>query len=355
MENNSFLNRVLLQFQDGSKQLREDISAIVLTPEGHLWLGADETTTVERLDPTDSDTFEEHQQFPVSDFIYLPAGTEQEIDIEGLDYANHYLWLVGSHSWKRKKNKSNKTDLENIKRLATIESEANRYILARIPLVDGQLFKSCKHPDNPKQQLSAATLQLTKKANVLMDALAKDPHLSSFIVGKIPSKDNGLDIEGIAVNQNSIFLGLRGPVLRGWAIILELELKEISPNILKLKPIGEDGHLYKKHFVDLMGLGIRDLCWHGQDLLILAGPTMVLDGPVKVFRLKNGINRQENVLLKPEPVLDISYGDRVDHAEGITLFGGMPDKPSILVVYDSPAPQTRLEGENGIFADVFQL
>ena len=41
---------------------------------------------------------------------------------------------------------------------------------------------------------------------------------------------------------------------------------------------------YRKHLLRLGGLGVRDLCPHGQDLLVLAGPTMDLDGPVHVFR-----------------------------------------------------------------------
>jgi len=44
----------------------------------------------------DSQLFAEHKQFRVADFIELPAPSDQEIDIEGLTYAGHYLWFVGS-------------------------------------------------------------------------------------------------------------------------------------------------------------------------------------------------------------------------------------------------------------------
>ena len=37
-------------------------------------------------------------------------------------------------------------------------------------------------------------------------------------------------------------------------------------------------------FLPLAGLGVRDLHLDGDDLLLLAGPTMVLDGAVRVFR-----------------------------------------------------------------------
>ena len=50
-----------------------------------------------------------------------------------------------------------------------------------------------------------------------------------------------------------------------------------------LRPF-DDGRGYRKHVLRLDGLGVRDLCPHGEDLLVLAGPTMDLDGPVHVFR-----------------------------------------------------------------------
>ena len=106
----------------------------------------------------------------------------------------------------------------------------------------------------------------------------------------IPGKDNGLDIEGLAVAEGSVFVGLRGPVLRGWTTLLEMAVGEDddAPSTLKLKEIGSNGSLYRKHFLDLGGLGVRDLCLDGDDLLILAGPTMDLDGPVTVFRWRGG-------------------------------------------------------------------
>jgi hypothetical protein len=354
MANPSLLNQVVLRFEDGFKEHREDVSAVRLTPDKHLWLGSDETSTIECLSSVDSHIFAEHKQFRVADFIELPAPADQEIDIEGLAYAAHYLWFVGSHSWKRKKPKPDKTDEKNIQRLTKLESEANRYLLARIPLVNGELLPSCANPDNPDEQLSAAKLEVTERGNLLMDALANDPHLGYFVGAKIPGKENGFDIEGLAVYQDRIFLGLRGPVLRGWAVMLEIELETNNSGLLKLKQIKEQEKLYKKHFIYLHGLGIRDLCLDGEDLLILAGPTMDLDGPVRVFRLQNGVNLREDVLSRPEPVLEIPYGNGDDHAEGMTLFADPTQLPSLLVVYDSPA-KTRLKGDGDVIADVFKL
>ncbi|MGH1395154.1 MAG: DUF3616 domain-containing protein [Trichormus sp.] len=354
MTNSILINQVLLTFQANFQEHRKDLSAITLTNNKYLWFGSDETTTIERLSLINPDKFAEHQQFRVSQFMSLPAPEDQEIDIEGLAYDDYYLWFVGSHSYKRKNPKSDKTDQKNIARLAKIESENNRYMLGRIPLVDGQLFQSCQHPQNPQVQLGAAKLELTKYSNILMAALVDDPHLGFFVKAGIPGKDNGFDIEGLAVQKNRLFLGLRGPVLRGWAIILEIELETSRSGLLKLRKIGADKQEYKKHFIWLNGLGIRDLCWNGEDLLILAGPTMDLDGSVQVYRLKNGVNLPENVLHSPEFVQEIPHGQRNNRAEGITIFSDISGFASLLVVYDSPAPE-RLVDESSVIADVFRL
>jgi hypothetical protein len=354
MSNSHLLNQVLLTFIDNFKEHREDLSALLLTHQKYLWLGSDETSTIERLSLVDSDQFTDHQQFRVAEFISLPASENEEIDIEGLAYTDNYLWFVGSHSYKRKKPKPDKTDAQNFKRLAKIESEPNRYVLGRIPLINGSLFSSCPHPQNPDVQLNAAKLEVAEQGNLLMTALADDPHLGLFIKASIPGKDNGFDIEGIGVYQNRIFLGLRGPVLRGWAMVLEIELEDSSPGILKLRQIGEAKELYKKHFVWLNGLGIRDLCVDGKDLLILAGPTMDLDGPMQIYRCVNGVNLRENIFSNPDFIQDIPYGNREDRAEGMTLFQDVAGIPSLLVVYDSPA-KSRLVGDGSVIADVFKM
>lgn len=346
------VQQLLLRFEHNSTEYREDLSTIVLTPNNNLWLASDETASIERLSGDEPGKFEKHQTFKVGDFIKLPGDRDEEIDIEGLDYEDHYLWLVGSHSIRRNKPKSKLTYAENLTNLATLKQSDNRYLLARIPLVGNQLFNECLHPEIPDVKLTAATLKTTKKGNLLTEALAEDPHIGPFLSMNLPAKENGFDIEGLAVYKDKIFLGLRGPVLRGWAILLEVSVKEKNSTTLRLKKQGDKR--YKKYFVDLNGLGIRELCIDGQDLLILAGPTMDLDGPVKLYRLKNGVDLPEDTLLKPEPILNIPYGKGEDHAEGITLFSRQENQKSLLVVYDSPAKE-RLQGEDAILADVFSL
>lgn len=346
------MEKILLRFESKFAKSRENLSAITITPGEVLWLGCDENTSIERLTKTDEKTFAGHEVFDLKEFIELPNQSGEEVDIEGMDYRNNYIWLVGSHSLKRPKAKSKRTDLENIQKMAQIKREENRYLLARIPVNGDRLCKSCNHPENPEITLTAAKLENTPNGNLLIDALLNDPHLAPFLKSQIPSKENGFDIEGLAVYEDKIFLGLRGPVLRSWAIILEISVKESSPSSLKLKKLGDK--YYKKHFVYLSGLGVRELVIDGQDLLVLAGPTMDLDGPVRLYRIENGVNLPEESMLKPAAILDIPYGEGVDHAEGLLLWGKEEKQKSLLVVYDSPAKE-RLQEDDGILADLFPL
>ncbi|NJO10285.1 MAG: DUF3616 domain-containing protein [Leptolyngbyaceae cyanobacterium SL_1_1] len=350
------LSRVLLKFDSKSEDLLKEISAIARTPDGSLWVGSDEFTTIERLSPLDTCIYGDHKTFQLNDFVKL-FDTESEVDIEGLDYADDYLWVIGSHSFKRNKTKGKKAK-KDIRRLAEIEKDPNRYLLARIPIINGEPVSSFARSDAPQNQLSAAMLQTTDESNALMNALSSDEHLRPFLEMKLPSKDNGLDIEGLAVCGSQIFLGLRGPVLRGWAIILEIELEEAEPGFLALKDLGK-GTLYRKHFVDLNGLGVRELCLHKGDLIILAGPTMALEGAMQVFRLRDALDHSKDTLWDQdsgalEVLFDLPFTLGSDHAEGLALFSCLGHDNGLLVVYDSPDP-ARLPDKKSLFADVFQL
>lgn len=352
VETNISTQQILLRFQPDMADCRKDLSAIALTSNQDFWLASDEAATIEYLSYVEPHTFGKHQRFRIADFIKLPGESESEIDIEGFDYNNYYLWIVGSHSVKREKPRKELTDLENIQNLAILIPEINRYFLARIPLVNNQLFSSCNHPENPDIKLTAACVETNKKGNLITKALAEDPHLGLFVSTNIPAKENGFDIEGLAVRENKIFLGLRGPVLRGLAMILEIEVKEKNATSLRLRKIQEKR--YKKHFVDLGGLGVRELCFDGDNLLVLAGPTMDIDGPVKLFKLSNILDLNEDSLGKPTLIMDIPYSEGKDHAEGIAILKTEDNQKSLLVIYDSPSKQ-RLQGEDGILIDVFQL
>jgi hypothetical protein len=346
-------------------EISDSLSAVVVVGDC-LWVASDEATGVERLSSADGITFNEHKSFPLNDLIDLPAqGTDfdQEIDIEGLDHHDSYLWLIGSHSIKRKKVEQEGTTEKRMKRLAKTEIEGNRFILARVPLVETEgvnqrLERSVADPNDPARTLKAGQLQGDEKSNALVKAILQaeegkgDPHFANFLT--IPGKDNGFDIEGLAVSGDRIFIGLRGPVLRGWAGILEVSLDESDSSRLTLREIGPLGRQYQKHFLDLNGLGIRDLCIEGNDLLILAGPTMNLDGPVAVFRWRAALeSSKEQVIFSDtlERLFEVPNGIGFDHAEGMAL---LADPKRLLIVYDSPGAERKIS-DRAVKADVFAL
>jgi hypothetical protein len=361
----------LLKFGEGQEELSEALSAVVCAGDD-LWVASDELTSVERVSTNDGLTFQNHRSFPLDDLINLPAsGTafDPEIDIEGLDIRDSHLWLVGSHSIKRKNVKSDDAgeDAKLIKKLSKVEAEGNRFILARIPLAtnaetgEQELSGRVEVPPGSGQIRRVAQLPCDVKSNALTDALRRaeggkgDLHLANFL--DIPGKDNGFDIEGLAVAGEKVFLGLRGPVLRGWAVILELAVETTDHSQLKLKNFGPDNRPYRKHFLNMEGLGVRDLCVAGEDLIVLAGPTIKLDGPTRLYRWHGAIAAADETLVRGNRLTllldDIPFGRETDHAEGFTIIPGTEPR-QILIVYDSPG-SARKGGPGEVRADVFEL
>lgn len=350
------LSRVLLRFATDDSDLLEDISAAAFTPDGSLWVGSDELTTLERLSPLEPMVFGDHQSFNLGDFLALPD-PEGEIDIEGMDYSAGYLWVTGSHSTKRKRPKGKKPD-KDLERLKTVKSEVNRYLLGRVPVINGKLVKSVEDPQESSHQLTAAQLAVGDASNALMEALKTDEHLGTYVSSGLPSKENGFDIEGLAVKGDRVFLGLRGPVLRGWAVILEIEVTAEGDTLI-LQPIGDGGELYRKHLLDLSGLGIRELCFDGDDLIVLGGPTMTLDATIRTFRWRNALDRDENSLVYQDSkhlhrMFDLPLLPGEDRAEGLALYSCLGGAQGLLVVYDTLSPKRRL-GSGEILVDVFRL
>lgn len=347
----------------GGKEVRDDLSALVRTGR-HLWLACDEPAAVERLTLREDGSYGGHVRFRLADFLDLPGGDDGEPDLEGMAWRPPYLWIVGSHSRKRDDpDDSGEDAAERIERLVGSEVDTNRYLLARLPLREdpatGEMTpcRSIPHPCDPALEATAARLRGKGKKNRLMRALRDDPHLSPFL--EIPGKDNGFDVEGLAADGARLFLGLRGPVLRGWAVVLEVEPEAAEkPGRLGLRPIGPGGRPYRKHFLDLRGLGVRELCADGDDLLVLAGPSVELDGPVRVHRWRHRRRPGEGDSIVDrgdlEVVAELPHGRGGDHAEGIETVEREDGGRALLVVYDSPAARRR-EPPATVLADRFDL
>jgi hypothetical protein len=325
------------------------------------------------LSTDDGLTFQHHKSFQLNDLIDLPAkGTQfdQEIDIEGMDFQDSYLWLIGSHSRKRKKveRTDTGTDTKLIKKLGTIEDDGNRFILARLPLINNiqtgqrELVSAGLDQFGSNQILKVSRLPSETRSDALSEAIRKaeggngDVHLARFL--DIPGKDNGFDIEGLAVQGERVFVGLRGPVLRGWAVVLELSFEISDSSQLVLKNFAT-GRPYRKHFLDLAGLGVRELCFQGSDLLVLAGPTMNLDGPTILYRWKDAaVSAHDDSLVRGDKLVEglkIPFGKGTDHAEGVAIVPDAGSPRRVLVLYDSPGEDRKKGVVDAVRADVFDL
>jgi hypothetical protein len=342
------------------KELRDGLSAVLQV--GHtLWVANDESSTVERLTIHDGRA-DQHVQFALADFLDLPLPPEDkhaqsapEVDIEGLDHDSGYLWIAGSHSLKRDQPAKDDTPKAARKALRRTSQDANRYLLARVPLVERngtwQLEREHKGVGGT---LKAARLRGARHGNELMEVLRRDRHLRDFM--GVPGKENGFDIEGLAVRGDRMFLGLRGPVLRGWALILELRIGDArKTGRLRLRAVDGKGRRVRKHFLDLGGRGVRDIHLDGDDLLVLAGPTMPLDGALSVLRWPGALRGDTGCLVPADQlqhVMDLPHGAACDRAEGITFYRSPgSEQPDLLVVHDAASPERQV-GESTLLADV---
>ncbi|GAA3764495.1 DUF3616 domain-containing protein [Salinactinospora qingdaonensis] len=325
----------------------------------YVWTAGDESATIERLaGEFDSSgqpvRFARHQGFNLADYVALPEGGHAEADIEGLARSGAWLWAIGSHSLKRKRIKDKHSPKKARRRLATVVREENRFTLVRLPITtgaDGAPEPRVSVEEDGEVRTAAF---FGRPGETITDLLADDPHLAAFLA--LPGKDNGVDIEGIAAHGERIYLGLRGPVLRGWAVLIELlpETDPDDPHRLHLAELAP-GQRYLTHFLDLGGLGIRDICPDGDDLLLLVGPSMDLDGPVRVLRWPKAAVREGAEVVGADDlshVAELSFGVGTDHAEGIVVYppGAGETAQRLLVVYDSPAPD-RLT-KTGVQADL---
>ena len=353
-------NAVRLEFAPDSL-VHADLSAAAFTGDW-LWVAGDEACALERLrrlDPVGRERlrFGDTREFPLASLLDLPGGDKEEADLEGMAAVDGFLWIVGSHGLKRKNARPENDHADNARRLAKVALDGNRRLLACLPVEPDALGEPCV-VRQAQDGRRAMRLEGDARTNMLTRALSDDPHFGPYI--GIPGKDNGFDIEGLAVDGHRLLLGLRGPVLRGWAAVLEIAVEDHA-DALRLAPLDDSGTLIRKHFLQLDGLGVRDLQFSGDDLYILAGPTMALDGAIRLFKwtAARTLLATNHHPVRFESALTESgllpHGRGTDRAEAIcdlpaTLSGG---KPGWLVLYDAPG-EDRREGLHTVFGDLLR-
>ena len=325
----------------------ENVSALAIAGST-LFCATDETVSVERLVLSNDGTrFSEHESIRLADFFDFEDDSESEVDLEGLAIEDGYLWLASSHSLKRSEPKAG----QDVSSLASMVSwDGKRGFLARIPMVKDMsgVFELKKAAGN---RTAAMVAPGDGRDEGLRGLLSQEGLLHPFM--NIPSKENGFDVEGLAVAGERLFLGLRGPVIASFALIVELHIKE-EDGILVPQKMGE--RRYRLHAANLGGLGVRDLLVDEGRLLVLSGTSQKAESIQRVFAIKldalsaiGGVLGEDDV----ELLLTLPMGGWGDHAEGMTLLNGKPRR--LLIAYDSPAEGRLDVSRDRLTADIFSL
>jgi hypothetical protein len=238
----------------------EDLSAIgrvgpYLVIGGDAAVGPDKNLNIIQLLSKQEDG-----QYVVGDDILLPDvnNDEGELDIEGIAVDGNFIYVIGSHSFRRNKARLKKSVKRNRKTFnqGKIKDEPSRDWLHRIEV---------------NQQVEpVSTMSIS-----LRDVISDNDALEAF--SEIPSKENGVDIEGIAVADGWVYVGFRGPVFRDNyvpVLTFKFDQHEKSANLL---------------FVKLDGGGIRDMARVQGGFLIISGPVGDAPGPYQVYHW-NGLD-----------------------------------------------------------------
>ncbi|CCD92498.1 conserved exported hypothetical protein [Bradyrhizobium sp. ORS 375] len=218
-----------------------------------------------------------------------------DLDGEGVAYADPYYYVIGSHGCSRKKGKF---------RLSS-------FILARVsadPAASGDVETTYRVSD------------LLRQAAPVGDFFGRD--LESA---------NGLNIEGIAAQGDQLWLGLRAPVIGDSAYLVPATVSDLfaaghEHSVAKPKPVA----------VKLDKRGIRDLAALPDGrLLVLAGAPHGPEVPFKLFVVDPASGASEELGTLAAVEQTIEGKPAVGKAEGLAVLEANPDRVSFIVLFDS--------------------
>jgi hypothetical protein len=161
-------------------------------------------------------------------------------DAEGVAYDAGYLYVTGSHGRSR----------------YTDNAKDSSYVVFRFP-VDELTGEPAFEVSDRK------VADGINRSERLRDAIKSSGEIGSFY--NQPLSKGGVNIEGIAVKEKRMYLGLRGPSLNEQAFILDIDTEaaftktgNLDASVKALK-LGRDA-------------GIRDLATVDEGILVLSGP-----------------------------------------------------------------------------------
>ena len=204
----------------------KDLSGIALVSPTRGLIGADESSAVQVVELSAA-----ARTLKVLRTVALRSA-EEELDVEAIACEGPYYYIVGSHGVAKKS--------------GTLQ--ASRYRIFRL-----QVDPLTSMPAPGRQALTAASLSGILKA---------DPVLGKHF-GK-PLQQRGLNIEGLAVRNGRLFVGLRNPNLEGHAFVIEVAADELFASG---KPPAHRLHKLKLG----RGLGVREIVAARSGFLLIAG------------------------------------------------------------------------------------
>ena len=242
------------------------------------------------------------QFFSISDSTLTPqqlirlSNADKDPDSEGVAYDAGFFYVTGSHGRSRKKDTDNDSSYA--------------------------VFRFAVDPATgiPKFKPSEKDVVGVESSSRIREVIETDDHIKAFF--NKPLAAGGINIEGIAVKNGQMHLGLRGPSQKGNAFVVSVDADPLFTEKGGLKPkvtplaLGEN-------------TGIRDLAAVNAGILILAGPTREEVVPYTVW-LWDGAG----TTAKPLGTLDLSGVDKGAKAEILLPLEEDGSNIRVLVMFD---------------------
>jgi hypothetical protein len=235
----------------------------------------------------------------------------RDLDGEGVAYAARYFYVAGSHGCGRSRGKF---------RLSS-------FILARV-----RVDRQGQPADRAGRPLARENFAQAVETTYRVSDLLKRAGKAAAFFGKDLESADGLNIEGVAVQGDTIWFGLRGPVRKNKTAYL------VSGDIADLFKAGNKRSKAKPEVVpiDLDGLGIRDLApLPDKRLLVVAGAAHGPEVPFKLFVVDPAKDRVTPIGPLAAVTGQVDGEMKTGKAEGVTVLDMTGDKAQIVVLFDS--------------------
>lgn len=226
----------------------------------------------------------------------LGDNADSDPDTEGVAFHRGYFYMTGSHGVARK----------------SAKEKTAPFTVFRFK-VDAQTGKPAFEVSD--KQLSA---QIEKSTALRAAIRAADP---VGIYAERPLGQNGVNIEGLALDGDRIYFGFRGPSVEGRAFIISAAIE----GMFGMKPLDP-----KTHPLALgPNTGIRDLAPADDGMLLLSGAVNEQSITPAVWRWSPSTGN----LKKLADLADTPHGAK---AETLLVLEQTPEQYRVLIMYDGP-------------------